>query len=306
MLRLELCDVSPCDREGSTPAKERWQTLISQSFQYPGVSNWKQLRDTGAIDFGRGFMGFELIREIIQGLTQSRIRFSTLCLGWRGDPLLHPEIEPILQYLFEQQKKGIFRTLRIESTGLFLSESVARFAQIPQSQEWIMNQDGAGSTILAKWQGLYTRIILQQPIHEHTDVAALIMKYPDYIPHVGTFPTDTYKALCLIPSEDMSEKEIQRYAESFNIPVYLPQAGHCLAPQKRLVVSWDGKVTQCAHDIQLRNMLNDDARIVEIWKSRQRFVEEAEEKTVPQRPFCQQCQFFGSCLGPNVNVSSNL
>ena len=49
----------------------------------------------------RGFMGFDVLRSVVDDLRSRRIRFGTLALRWRGEPLLHPEIEGILRYLLD-------------------------------------------------------------------------------------------------------------------------------------------------------------------------------------------------------------
>ena len=53
-------------------------------------------------------MGFDFLRKWIQDLKQARLQFETLNLSWRGEPLLHPEIEPILEFCTEQVQKGVF------------------------------------------------------------------------------------------------------------------------------------------------------------------------------------------------------
>ena len=300
MLRLELCDVSPHDLEGSTPAQGRWKTLLAQAPHQPTAESWNDFRDQNWVDFGRGFMGRELVEEILNGLLRAKISFVHLCLGWRGDPLLHPELEPILELCFAMQKKGVFETLRIESSGLFLRDSVARFAQRPVPQEWVTELTSGCQDLLETHQGQHTRIILKHPIHQGLQPKKLYTQFPDYISHVGVEPNDASRVLCFVPNDDMSHHDITRFGEENCVPVGLPVTGHCRAPQRGLVVSWDGKITQCAHDVQLRNMLNDDARVVAVWKQRHKFIQEALHHKTPQRPFCQDCSFVRSCMGPNA------
>ena len=126
------------------------------------------------------------------------------------------------------------------------------------------------------------------------------MRFPNYVPHVGVEPRDASRILCFTPREEMSRQDIMSFGEKNHIPIGLPLEGHCRAPQRGLVVSWDGKITQCARDVQLRNMLNDDARVGEVWRQRHKFIQESQDYHVPQRPFCQDCSFVQSCSGPNA------
>lgn len=300
LLRLELCDVSPCDQEGSSPAQERWRALIGDAPHQPTSKDWNPFRDQGLVNFGRGFMGLELVKEIVHELLRHRIRFERLCLGWRGDPLLHPELEPILDYCFSMQKKGVFDILRVETTGLFLRPSIAKYAQIPQAQEWVVPLDGGTHDLLERYQGHHTRIVLQQEIFEGLHPQKLWMQYPNYIPHVGVEAKDIRNMLSFVPHDHMSWRDIQDFGEQYSLPVALPIKGHCRSPERELVVSWDGKITQCARDTQLRNMINDDARVAQIWKQRHGFVKESQKHGVPRRPFCQDCSFPHSCSGPNA------
>ena len=196
ILRFELCDVSSCDLEGNTPAQERWNRLLDHAPHQPTAESWNQFRDQNWVDFGRGFMGRELIEEILNALLRAKISFKRLCLGWRGDPVLHPEFEPILELCFSMQKKGVFEILRIESSGLFLRESVAQFAQRPIPQEWVVQLVGGSHSLLESHQGHHTRIVLKHPIHQGLHPLKLCTQFPNYIPHGGVEPNDASKILC--------------------------------------------------------------------------------------------------------------
>ena len=300
ILRLELCDVSPSDLQIKSPAQERWKSLLEKAPHQPTAEKWNDFRDQGWVNFGRGFMGRELLEEILYGLLRAKISFERLCLGWRGDPLLHPELEPILELCFLMQKKGVFDVLRIESSGLFLRESIAQFAQRPLPQEWVLHLTSGRQRLLEHYQGHHTRIVLKHPLHQGLRPKKLFTKYANYVPHIGVEPSDASRLLCFMPGDEMSHNEIKSFGDEHRIPVSLPIGGHCHAPQRGLVVSWDGKVTQCQRDVQLRNMLNDDARVVEVWKQRHQFIQESQRNKTPQRPFCQDCSFVRSCSGPNA------
>ena len=70
-------------------------------------------------------MGFEVVRDVVSDLRGARLRFGTLALRWRGEPLLHPEIEPILAFLLDQVAEGLADRLRIETDGRFTFRGLA-------------------------------------------------------------------------------------------------------------------------------------------------------------------------------------
>ena len=113
---MELSDVQPPNPLGHD--QERWRFLTRDCPEEPGPDRWEQDRDRGYLDFGRGFMGFEIIRSIVSDLRSSRVRLGCLELAWRGEPLLHPEILPILRFLgVEIRDHRLTDSLRIQTDG---------------------------------------------------------------------------------------------------------------------------------------------------------------------------------------------
>ncbi len=90
-LTLELSD-TPDD-----PEHIRTRALFARSpvgleacFADPARLN--ELRDRRYLDFGRGFMGASLVAHVRDSLREARLRFRRVCLSWRGESLLHPEL----------------------------------------------------------------------------------------------------------------------------------------------------------------------------------------------------------------------
>lgn len=163
-LRLELSDVCPCDDPDCATPTRRWASLI-RGIDHFDAGEWRRYRDEGRIDFGRGFMGFEVVRSVVDDLKARRIRFGRLALRWRGEPLLHPEVEPILRHLMAAIAAGhVADRLVIETDGRFLTNSIAELAAHPTPQLWILDGDRAPASVLDTAAALLSS-------HRHEDVA---------------------------------------------------------------------------------------------------------------------------------------
>ncbi len=191
-LRLEISDVCPCDWEGCTTPPERWRALTQGLPERPSAASWGRLRDHGHLDFGRGFMGFEVVRAVVSDLLAARLRFGTLSLSWRGDPLLHPEIEPLLRFLLEGiHRDGLADRLRIETSGQFLTDNIAALAAHPAPQDWVLDLDrgeGAGLARLRAHRGPACRLILAAHATPGLDAPALAARHRNFAPPRGPSP----------------------------------------------------------------------------------------------------------------------
>ncbi len=80
-----------------------------------------ELRDRRYLDFGRGFLGADVVAHVRDGLRTARLRFRTVSLTWRGEPLLHPEFPVVWAAL-----DGIAERVRVVTSGLLLREDHVR------------------------------------------------------------------------------------------------------------------------------------------------------------------------------------
>ena len=115
---LEFSDVSHSDWEANTTPHKRWTDLILRVDEPPTAENWTRFRDERVVDFGRGFMGFDELKRITASLERSKLQFETVSVGWRGEPLLHPEIEPMLHHLVHWWTTDV-QTIRSELQECF-------------------------------------------------------------------------------------------------------------------------------------------------------------------------------------------
>lgn len=127
-LTVELSDVGDvCPPHDLGTAMERFQQLGVKSkvpFErcYEDPFQYYELRNRGYLNFNRGFLGLEVIKRFVPDLVRAGIRFDTLRLGFRGDPLFHPEFVPVYRYLLEQQvAHGLWSDLRIDTRATLLN-----------------------------------------------------------------------------------------------------------------------------------------------------------------------------------------
>jgi MoaA/NifB/PqqE/SkfB family radical SAM enzyme len=313
VLRVELSDVCPCGWAGCRTPQSRWTDLVARAPDEPTAETWARLRDRHYVDFGRGFMGFEVVRKVVADLLASRIRPGTLAVTWRGEPLLHPQAEPILQYLLDRvHTDGLADRLRVETSGVFLTESIADLAGHPARQDWVLDLtrgEGAGLALLQARRGADCRVVLATHAEMGLDYAALAARYPAFPAVVGAFP-DAGDALWIRRTDhghylgdQEARAELEAAAQAVGVsPDLAPPSARrrCVAADRTPTVSWDGKVTLCPWDVRLDNRVGDviSGTFSEYWGSPRRAqdAQDAAGTGAPNRALCRDC---GQPWSPN-------
>lgn len=118
-LTLELSDV-PDD-----PMHARTRALfagspITLADLHADPDRFAEARDRRYLDFGRGFMGADLVAHVRDALREARLRFRAVSLSWRGEPLLHPELPRIAEAV-----AGISEHVELATTGALLRREIA-------------------------------------------------------------------------------------------------------------------------------------------------------------------------------------
>lgn len=303
-IRFELSDVSPSDWEGENTPHHRWKECIRKAKKIPNAGNWNELRDTQQLDFSRGFMGFEFLRKWVADVKSARLQFETLCLSWRGEAFLHPEIEPILEFCAEQLQKGVFLRLQLETSGRFITEKLAQFAQKEIPQAWIIDLDrgdGSGVELIRECKNAQTQLILKHWVHPYFQKT--VWSQRSGLPvWVGSQPPDKGDWFWLARLEQdnffldqQTDQKLEDLAKKMNVKVQISGFSKaCFAPERSMVISWDGKVSLCPRDIQLQNTIGDanHQSLGDIWQSLEATRREAQARGYPNRPFCQDCGWF--------------
>ncbi|MDG1481359.1 MAG: SPASM domain-containing protein [Myxococcota bacterium] len=286
-LCLELTDV-PTDGP-------RWQTLTASTPEPATPESWTRLRDRGYLDFGRGFMGFEVVRSVMADLRSARMRFGCLSLAWRGEPLLHPELEPILDFLLAEKADGRFDRLRIETDGTFLTPSIAEKLGI----EWVVTLPCDRLALLANAE----RVVLKVTAAPGVDPVALCARHPGFTPAAGRLPAEGTRVLWFARSDHdhylenaKARRQLARVADALDLTAELGEEDRprrCTAPQRTPTVSWDGKITLCSRDVQLHNRVGEvtSGQLSEVWRSEVLAADRAAvaRQGVPARDLCRDC-----------------
>jgi MoaA/NifB/PqqE/SkfB family radical SAM enzyme len=266
ILRLELSDVCPCGWSGCTTPDHRWTHLTRNLPSDFSVADWGRYRDAGLVDFGRGFMGFDVVKRVAEDLRRERLRFSGLALRWRGEPLLHPQARDILSYLLGLIAEGeLAQRLIIETDGRFLTDELAELSVSPAAQCWVLDGDRGSDADLRRAR---TRL----SAHRHRGVQVLtaitasdgldlerLREEPLPI-RFGSRPTDR-DAIWIrravhdhYLADQAATAALQRIARALGQPVPVMRDNRPTATTADALeptISWDGKVTVNPRDIQL-------------------------------------------------------
>ncbi len=250
-------------------------------------------------------MGFEVLRTICNDLLEGGLQFETLALRWRGEPLLHPEIEPILRYLLPQiGPDGVAQRLRIETCGRFLTPKLALFAGQAVPQEWILDLargDGVGLDMLQAARGPQTRLVYALP--PGADLAGWLRRLPPVERAAGRLPPGNGDLFWLKRQDhnhylanQRSRQQLIEAAAKLGLSVDAGEEDRprrCLAPARSPTVSWDGKLTLCPNDRTLQVKIGEltPGSLSRLWRGplRSRAAEEARRQGVPAQALCRAC-----------------
>ncbi|RME23407.1 MAG: radical SAM protein [Deltaproteobacteria bacterium] len=321
VLRLELTDVTDAPAPGCTTPMDRWERLVASLPQPPSADNWALFRDRGYLDFGRGFMGFEVVRAVCADLAAARMVFDTLAVRWRGEPLLHGEAEPILGFLLDHVERGeVAGRLRLETSGRFYTEPLIALAGRPVPQDIVLDLDrwagfdGGGAWTpeaglppalnrLEAVAGPHTRILLTVRATPHTDARALRALRPDYGLAAGRYPPSGSRLIFVRRTDHdhfLANREarasLAAVATALGVPADLGEEDRprrCVAPWRSPTVSWDGKITLCPRDVRLEQRVGEvtGGRLSEVWRGPdlEAARRQCEGAGVPDRALCRDC-----------------
>ncbi len=326
VLRLELADVAPWPSSWDASTERRYQDFvrgcprpIEDTFREP--DRWLEYRDKAYLDFGRGFMGFEVVRSVLQDLRASRLVFPILQLSWRGEPLMHPEFARVLRLALESIRDlGTFEELRIFTDGRLLSADIAalvgEFPEIPQT--WVLHGNGFGAwdeqvleraRELLRQRGPATRVVASLVVDEPLDPWSFVETWQGVLREasvaVGRLP-ETGDAVWFRRSDHdhfqataQARERLEELGEILDVPVDSGREDNprrCPGVFATPTVSWDGKVTLCPWDVELDNKVGQvtDDRLSRIWTQDARVQDlrrDVRGKGVPGCERCRDCHF---------------
>jgi MoaA/NifB/PqqE/SkfB family radical SAM enzyme len=339
-LTLELTDTCDCGWAGCPTPPERMQGLLAQAPNpleraWTDPHTWQVWRDRHYVDFGRGFMGFELVKRVVEDLRAAGATFGTLALRWRGEPLLHPELNPVLRHLLQVVgPERIFGRLTLHTSALMLGEDAVDILlahpEAPQEIRLDLDRMGAHQGLasshverLAWERGASLRFVLLREVPPagldpevvRQDLELWRFRMRDPVIVAGRLPPggDAYWLRRADPrsflGDQAAEAALRAVAEALDAPLELPDATQprrCRGPLETPVVSWDGKVTLCPWDTGLENQVGEvtSGRLSEIWASArlQDLRRDVQSRGVPGLVPCRDCH---QVFSPNGQAPQN-
>lgn len=337
-LTLELSDTAPWPAPWDPATGRRFDDLIGRSpipieEVWRAPRRWTELRDRGYVDFGRGFLGFEVLRSVVEDLRSHRLVFPTISLAWRGEPLLHPEIDVVLRYLLQQiRDEGVAESLTVRTDGRLLHEGLvdilAEFPEVPQT--WIIHGNGVDpwedeilrnlDPLLAR-RGRALRVVASWVVLEDMDPYRFVETWQPRLrapwlaagrlPDAGDglwFRRSDHEHFQATAEARRRLRDVAEILDIRDVDVG-EETGppRCPGPFSTPVVSWDGKLTLCPRDVGLRNRVGEvtSDRLSRLWLADEHLKRQrdcARGKGVPGLPLCADCHFVWS---PNYRVATD-
>lgn len=327
VLTLELSDCSPWQDPHRPAARRRFDALMANSpadFERCDEDPffWYEVRNRGYVDFGRGFLGREVVQRVLQDLETRGPGFEVLQLHWRGEPLLHPEALQVLEDALKAVAKGTFAELRIATDGrLFNSQIADRVAEFNVPQTWIFEGHAAEmveETVLRNWdywlgvRGENHRMVARWRVDESWDPHSFVETWESRLrtPWIRAGSSAAQGDGILFARSDHdhfqatleARTRLEEVAEILGIPCdsgIETAPRRCPGAESTPVVSWDGKVTLCPWDHALSNRVGavTDDQLSRIWRSDPHVAalrRDVRGKGVPGKDLCRDCHFVYS------------
>lgn len=131
-LTLELSD-TPDEEESVLFRRLFARSPLPASELLANPDRLHELRDLRYLDFGRGFLGAEAARQVLENIAEAGVRYESIALRWRGEPLLHPELSAVLQVVCQHTER-VF----IETSGRLLGAAVrTTLGLFPKAHVWV-------------------------------------------------------------------------------------------------------------------------------------------------------------------------
>jgi len=169
VLSLQLSDTLDLETSWKRVPMERFRALTKDSPEPFSVVRddpfqFYELRNRGSLQFNRGFLELGVLQDLVRDVQQSDLIYGSLRLGWVGEPLLHPQVEEILNWLVEAwREKPFAHRIEIPTNATLLNHNYSRITaeagDVPFA--WIFEVDAfdEDSYLSHHKEALWTRVL---------------------------------------------------------------------------------------------------------------------------------------------------
>jgi radical SAM protein with 4Fe4S-binding SPASM domain len=169
VLSLQLSDTLDLATTWKKVPIERFQKLIKDSPEpFTAVREdpfqFYEFRNRGYIQFNRGFLELGVMRGIIEDAQRNDVRYGTLRLAWEGEPLMHPQMEEILEWLISAwREKPFCHRIEIPTNATLLNHNYSRITaeagDVPFT--WVLEVDACDEETYLQHhsESLWTRVL---------------------------------------------------------------------------------------------------------------------------------------------------
>ncbi|GEM_PF-861504 len=132
VLTFQLSDTGDVVTSHNPVPRERFEALLKDSPEpWEAVREdpfrFYDFRNRGYLNFSRGFLDFDILKEVIGDAQRSGTRYGVVRLSWQGDPLLHPQVEDILRWLADAyREKPYCGSIEIVTAGALLNHNFCK------------------------------------------------------------------------------------------------------------------------------------------------------------------------------------
>lgn len=262
------------------------------------MCNWQNERK-------RGYISRQLFESCVNQFSQLHLQVLNLQFG--GESLLHPEFKDMLKYAIEKRDQGKIGCVGWTTNGMLFDESVANLV-VSLNVDWInFSLDGVGEVndnirlgskypivkknieYLLKKRGSNNRpkVLINIVDYDKTEEQKLAFfhEWAHIVDEIELIPA-------IRPDNTWGNKE-DKMSENFTT---IAPPKFCGTSLNTIIISWDGKVTYCCFDSELRSTLGDVNKesITKIWnnqnfqKLRRAIITNHFSKSSP----CFNCEFW--------------
>lgn len=100
--------------------------IMCSQTDHEGIYGLKGIKGKELRKNEKGFMDFNLFKNMIKEIINNKIYFKTISLMWLGESLLHPNFFEMIDFMLKNNKKKLFfKTLTFSTNGTLLNKKIS-------------------------------------------------------------------------------------------------------------------------------------------------------------------------------------